>query len=251
VKDLNFYNEEMSKSLADKAFFTNHIDVKHLVDYGCADGRLGEFLIKVKANDFKYSGFDISLEMLESSRKRNPDLPVFNKFENLVAEVGTKETTLVANSVLHEMFSEGVESEFFNHANLLRPKYIAIRDMFLLEEIKRTESNGSDVAAIHQYLPPNMIEDYQDYVGSMKTYKYLIQLIFKARFRSNWKTELSDDYFAINRATVFFILDLLGYDTIYQEDYTLPFLKNHAMDTYGIDIRNNTHFKYVGRLRGE
>jgi hypothetical protein len=251
VKDLNFYNEEMSKSLADKAFFMDHIDVNHLVDYGCADGRLGEFLVKVKSAEIDYSGFDISTEMLESSRKRNPDLAVHSNFEKLVETVNQKETTLVANSVLHEMYSEGVESEFFKHAKLLRPKYIAIRDMFLLEELKRTESKSNHVAAIHQYLPPNMIDDYQDYVGSMKTYKYLIQLIFKARFRANWKTELSDDYFAINRATLFFILDLLGYETIYQEDYALPFLKNHALETYGIEIYTDTHFKWVGRLRME
>lgn len=249
MKDIKSYNEEMSKSLSDKAFFMDKIEVSHLVDYGCADGRLGEFLIKIKEYPLNYNGFDISEEMIQQSKERNPDLEVFYNFEALQAHIQSKEITLVANSVLHEMYSEGVEAHFFQHVKALQPKYIAIRDMFLPETLKRTESKARDVAAIHQYLPPLMIEDYQDYVGSMKTYKYLIQLIFKARFRTNWKTELSDDYFAINRATLFFVLDLLGYETIYQEDYALPFLKQHAQDTYNIDIENPTHFKYIGRLR--
>jgi len=149
------------------------------------------------------------------------------------------------------MYSEGVEADFFRHVDLIKPEFIVVRDMFLDETLKRTKSLEEDIQSLHEGVDEEMVSDYETFVGSIKTYKYLIQLIFKARFKANWETELHDDYFAINKDTLLYVIELLGYEISYEEEYTLPFLKTHAAKKYDIDLSFPTHFKLIAKRKME
>ncbi len=248
MKNIQTYTEEMSKSLAGKSFFTEHITPDTIIDYGCADGRLGEFIQATGRFEGNYVGYDINREMLALAKERNPDMKVFDDFQQ-AAQAKKGSTAVVANSVLHEMFSEGVEHYFYRHVFDLKPKYVAIRDMALDEETKRRPVVQEKARKLISKLPEKMVEEYEFHVGSVKNYKYLIQLLFKSRFRENWETELYDDYFAVNKDSLMVFLELLGYKPIMDNEYALPFLKDYAKDNYNLDLNHPTHFKYIGVLK--
>ena len=71
INDFTHYTTEMRKSLIDKIFFMDKMDneVKTIVDYGCADGVLIDFLSNIFP-EINFIGLDISDEMIRAAEKR-------------------------------------------------------------------------------------------------------------------------------------------------------------------------------------
>ena len=64
IEDIGYYNAEMSKSLIDKAFFIDKVDVDIFVDFGCGDGSLIAFIEKMFPS-ITCIGYDISSAEIE------------------------------------------------------------------------------------------------------------------------------------------------------------------------------------------
>lgn len=86
MRNYDVYLERMEKSMQDKLFFLNHIDINsydYVVDFGCANG---ELLSRIDIPDSKKIGYDISEEMIERFKKKLPNSIIFSEleFEDLI-----------------------------------------------------------------------------------------------------------------------------------------------------------------------
>lgn len=64
IANLKVYNDNMRKSLLDKAYFLSFVDSDTFIDFGCADGSLLKHIHEMFP-DKKLIGYDISPEMLQ------------------------------------------------------------------------------------------------------------------------------------------------------------------------------------------
>lgn len=68
IANLKVYNDNMRKSLLDKAYFLSFVDSDTFIDFGCADGSLLKHIHEMFP-DKKLIGYDISPEMLQIAEK--------------------------------------------------------------------------------------------------------------------------------------------------------------------------------------
>ena len=134
MKDEKGYLERMEKSMQEKLFFIEHIDLnnKIVIDFGCADGTLVRNLksfgykdtlwLGVEANDTFRDQAD---EVLNYSFSNLLEL---YKFMRTRKEIDTREVILITSSVLHECGCT-LQYDLVNFARLYC-NYWAIRDMY-------------------------------------------------------------------------------------------------------------------------
>lgn len=70
ISDYSSYNLEMNKSLKDKLFFIDKINVDSILDFGCANGIMAEGLSKY-SNIESIFGYDIDPKMISLSKRKN------------------------------------------------------------------------------------------------------------------------------------------------------------------------------------
>lgn len=86
IANLKVYNDNMRKSLLDKAYFLSFVDSDTFIDFGCADGSLLKYIHEMFP-DKKLIGYDISPEMLQVAEKNleGCNVSLYNNFENVIS----------------------------------------------------------------------------------------------------------------------------------------------------------------------
>ena len=132
IADLTKYNNDMKKSLADKLFFLDHLDLEtadFFVDFGCADGALIDALGDVNVRKV---GVDNNSDMYNICFARGLD--VHRSLDNVHLYEQPDHAVLNMSSVLHEVYSyldkEQVENFWYN-VFIGDYEYIVIRDMMV------------------------------------------------------------------------------------------------------------------------
>lgn len=139
ISDYGAYTDGMRKSMTDKTWFLNMIDgAKEIVDYGCADGALLEYIRDAMPGVFNLTGIDIDEEMLHLAADRLNDgihdpvmLTQPEPFKDVCGEY-THSACLNCGSVIHEVYSYGTPEsieKFWDFVFKSGFQYIAIRDM--------------------------------------------------------------------------------------------------------------------------
>lgn len=107
IANLKVYNDNMRKSLLDKAYFLSFVDSDTFIDFGCADGSLLKHIHEMFP-DKKLIGYDISPEMLQVAEKNleGCNVSLYNNFENVIS-LKLDNATLILSSVIHEVYSYG------------------------------------------------------------------------------------------------------------------------------------------------
>lgn len=107
IANLKVYNDNMRKSLLDKAYFLSFVDSDTFIDFGCADGSLLKHIHEMFP-DKKLIGYDISPEMLQIAEKNleGCNVSLYNNFENVIS-LKLDNATLILSSVIHEVYSYG------------------------------------------------------------------------------------------------------------------------------------------------
>jgi hypothetical protein len=249
IKDIEIYNNGMRKSLLDKSFFIDKIEANVFVDYGCADGSMLQFIHSLFP-EYKYIGYDISQEMINIAKnKSNKDLIFttnWNQISNLI-EKEIKPKVLILSSIIHEIYSYGNVEEFWNRVFNTDFDYIIIRDMMVSKECERlTEIN--DLIRVLNKADKSKLYEFENYWGSIKYNKNLIHYLLKYRYLASWDREVKENYLPL------YVEDILAlipndYDIIYNESFTLPYIKNKVLDDFGIEIKDNTHLKLILRKK--
>lgn len=259
ITDVNHYNSAMARSLIDKIFFMDKVgdNITAIVDYGCADGTLINFLASLFP-DIAFVGYDISKEMIEAAKAKNvshDNVIFFSEMPKLIEWLSSSKeaahTVLNLSSVIHEIYSYGTKEEIDDFWNLVNHNYfdyITIREM-ALDNCAHRPSWKEDVLKVRSQMGKELIQDFELYHGSITDNYNLIHFLMKYRYADNWEREVKENYLPLTAEGIAANMDM-NYELIYYDHYVLPFLARVVKRDFDIDIKDYTHVKFIYKLRG-
>lgn len=248
IGDIGHYNDEMRKSLIDKAFFLDKIDAEIFIDFGCADGALLEF-IEHLFPDAVVIGYDISPSMLEIAAERT-NAELFSDWNELRKHVNKirngRKTAVICNSLIHEVYAYGDErsvSEFWSNIYGSDFDYVVIRDMCASDNVNR-KSDPVAVAKIRQQYDRNRLREFEAEWGVIDSNWSLQHFLLKYRYVTNWEREVKENYLPVSFEE---LLQLIpdAYEPEFVDHFILPFARQQARKELGVDIVDNTHVKLI------
>lgn len=264
ISDYGAYTDGMRKSMADKTWFLDKIDeANSIVDYGCADGALLQYISDIMPGVFTLNGIDIDKEMLRLA-SRNLSINccqmafLYNPSEfNLYFEEDVDRVCLNCGSVIHEVYSYGTPEsieEFWDFAFNSGFKYIAIRDMAMSKiDISKEASIVDDaLRKINNYnfFHPESGRRFNEYIhnihipDSIRNWRDIVHYLLKYRYVSNWDREVKENYLPLLTEEILLKIPS-NYRVKYYDHYTLPFLKDQVMKDFRIELNTKTHYKLL------
>lgn len=251
IKDIEKYNSEMAKSIEDKLWFTQFLEQSQfydaiIVDYGCGDGTLIRKLEEKFWSVFDYFGIDNNEEMLKiaSSKISLGDRIYYSK--NIPQLVTNRPKILILSSVLHEILSYS-SLRSLEEIRDFQPDYIFIRDMYIDESAYRNVTEDISKVREHPLYKDFIKVNFGDENGL--EWADIIHFLFKYRYEENWEREVQENYLSFNFHKEDFDFWFTDYYTIYEKQYTLPFLKEQVKKDFGIDLIDNTHINLILKRR--
>lgn len=262
ISDYGVYTDGMRKSMADKTWFLDKIDgATEIVDYGCADGALLQYIYDAMPGVFDLVGIDIDEEMLnlaadrlnDSSDAKHKVLLTQPEPYRVWAAGDCDRTCLNCSSVIHEVYSYGTNesvSNFWDFVFNTGFKYIAIRDMALSKiDISVPDDILND--AFYKILAYNSshphakkrFDDFLRYSHS-DDWHTIIHYLLKYRYVANWDREMLENYLPLLTEEILLKIPI-NYRVKYYDHYTLPFLKDKVMEDFGINLTTKTHYKLL------
>lgn len=245
----------MAKSMVDKLFFIEQIDVKIIIDFGCADGTMLKFIQSLRP-DIKLVGYDISKEMIDiadnSDVWEGVEKPLFTSDWNIIKSLiksskqKDEETAIILSSVIHEVYSYGNENsikEFWDNLFNTSFDYIVVRDMLVSKNTDH-DSNLKDIEKIYKTNDPHILE-FESVWGSISNQKNLLHFLLKCRYNKNWFRELRENYMPITLENMLSRIPTNNYSFDYYEHYILPFIAKSVKKEFGITLKENTHIKMI------
>ena len=154
---------------------------------------------------------------------------------------------VVASSILHEIYHLKVQDQFWRDVLALQPEYIVIRDMCVSRLVNRM-SDPTLVARIFKAFDTNLLDMWERKWGNLYDNRSLIHFLLKYRFKSNWITEFSENYLPFDYEELLRMLPD-EYNIMYNEHYTLHFVKSQVMRDFRIDLQDRTHVKIILRKK--
>jgi len=253
IRDLNVYEDSMSKSINDKLFWLDHIDIKNwrsVVDFGCADGTTLIELNKLVTGRKIYIGYDIMEEQLkralENSFKNDRQMEVnwTNSFRYAQEAADAGNSLLMLNSLIHEVYSYCDEKEinlFWGRVLSSGFKYITVRDMAYFHSMDYYKFYPADYCRCDKH----QLNDYDSYWGDLSSCKGLTHFLLKVHYKENWERELRENYFPLSSEEIINKFTSAGYKISYQKEFTLPYLNQYAEEEFGIIVDWPTHLKLI------
>lgn len=246
IANLKVYNDNMRKSLLDKAYFLSFVDSDTFIDFGCADGSLLKHIHEMFP-DKKLIGYDISPEMLQIAEKNleGCNVSLYNNFENITS-LKLDNATLILSSVIHEVYSYGDNqsvNEFWRQVFNENFKYIAIRDLTPRKSIDRM-SDINDVSRVLHNANPTHLAEFQSIWGNISNNKNLVHFLMKYKWVENWAREVRENYFPI---TIEEFLSKVpnNYVIDYFYEFIMPRTQQGILKDFNILLKDTTHFKCI------
>lgn len=249
MKDLNVYINGLEKSLQEKLFFINQIDMSQfglIVDFGCANGQMLRRIANLyTASDEKpvMIGYEPNAElcMVAEDSSSRYDISFVMHREDLEEYISknTKKSLIIFSSVLHELDSEDKQK-----AIELMKKFdtVVIRDMAapisFSEPIDTTRTRRRIVNRVPKY----MIEDFEKIWGPIDNKKNMYHFFLKYTYVENWDTEVKEDYFSTPWSEIHEQLVLSEeYEIVYERSYTLEHKRKMVKKDFDHTMRDITH----------
>lgn len=260
IKDYDRYNLLMRKSMLDKVFFMDKINASLIVDFGCADGTLFNFIKPHSDKDTILMGFDPDEKMIEIARKNNKNFIFTSNWDAIKSSVSNTQdnhstqaqAAIILSSVIHEVYHYSTPEqidEFWDRVFNTGFDYIVIRDMIPSRTINR-QANVNDIAKVYRkFLYSKELQDFETNWGSVENHKNLVHFLLKYRYmQPNWAREVKENYMPLYREDLLALLDE-RYEITYHEHYVLPFIKESINKDFGIDLVDPTHLKIILRSK--
>lgn len=256
IKNIEVYNERMDKSILDKIWFIGKVDAEVFVDFGCANGNLIKQLSLIYPN-LIFMGYDISNDMIDIAKENCNSCTntwFTSNWNELINKLpNNKKNCLILSSVIHEVYSYGDENSIEKfYSDVFSSElfdFIAIRDMNfdkndncdkqLLLNYKNKISNQTKLAS--------QINDFKRIYGDFDNIKNITHFLLKYKYIENWNREVKENYLPIdynNKNERVYTLSK-QYKIIFNEVYTLPFLKMQFKKDFDIDFNHPTHIKLL------
>lgn len=264
ISDYGIYTDGMRKSMTDKTWFLSMIDgAKEIVDYGCADGALLQYISDAMPGVFDLTGIDIDEEMIKMASvnlscncKQSVFLYTPDEYERFAATAHI--SCLNCGSVIHEVYSYGTPEsieKFWDFAFKSGFKYIAIRDMAMskidtLASYVVIDDTLRKLSNYHQRRPDakKRFNEFLHYIDADRiepgAWRDVIHYLLKYRYITNWDREMRENYLPLLTEEILLKIPS-NYRVKYYEHYTLPYLKDKVMEDFGIDLNTKTHYKLL------
>lgn len=252
INNYDVYTRGMSKSFQDKLFFLDKIkeDIMGIVDFGCADGTLIEYMDK-NTNGVKLVGYDIDDNMVNLAKNKSSRVFSTN-FNECLNNVKVDKSLLNLSSVIHEVYSYSTSTDidlFWERVFNSGFGYIAIRDLCASESINRP-SNINDYTKLLQKSNREQLAEYESIWGSIRENRNLVHYLLKYRYVENWAREVRENYFPLSLERLLSKIPTDKYEVVYFENYILPFTANKVKEDFDIDLHDNTHIKLLLKRKG-
>lgn len=264
ISDYGTYTDGMRKSMADKTWFLDKIDgATEIVDYGCADGALLQYIADAMPNVFKLTGVDIDERMLKLASVNlscncDQSVALFTPKQFGDISASTYVSCLNCGSVIHEVYSYGTPEsieEFWKFVFNSGFQYIAIRDMAMSKiDILASYSVIDDaLRKISNYNQRNptagkRFNEFLHYIDAdsveASTWRDIVHYLLKYRYVTNWDREMKENYLPLLTEEILLKIPS-NYRVKYYEHYTLPYLKDKVMEDFSIDLNAKTHYKLL------
>jgi hypothetical protein len=260
-KDINSYNENMSKHIKDKLFWIDDFSDKSytIVDFGCADGAIINNLCSInKDNPYlhTYIGYDISETMINIAKSNfngddNEDVTFtcsWNEVKEKLNDNRHDIKILFLSSVIHEVYSYAKSYDeiydFWDKVLNTGFDYVIVRDMMVTYDTY-SFVNSSDSNKIYGKVKyEKQVAEFEEKFGKLTIRKNFIHFLLKYRWKINWEREINEDYFPIMIES-FLKYMKEDYNIDYLERFYVPFLKHEIKKDFDIDLTDYTHIKVI------
>jgi SAM-dependent methyltransferase len=251
MKNVQAYNQRMSKSLIDKLFFIPRVDSEVYVDFGCADGTLLGFM-KDNFPEHTYVGFETSDVQLEIAHDKFPDITFTKNWDEILDCIRNKNATLILSSVIHEVYSYCIDEEIFEFWNRVFSsgfKHIVIRDMSISENYINEIIDLETVANIRRNVEHKQyLREFEVKWGKISIGINYLHWLLKYTYHENWATEVAENYLPLSTEK---LLEQIPetYKIDYLSTFTLPWTRSKALETFGVDLKIPSHIKMIATLK--
>lgn len=260
IPNLGIYNDNMRKSLLDKAFFLPYVDSETFVDFGCADGSLIKYIRTICPNS-KCVGYDSSEKMLDLARQNLSDDPnvIFTSNWDLIKSRDwcdpscVPNMTLILSSVIHEVYSYGSEldiQQFWINVFSSNFEHIVIRDLMPRRSCDRP-SEINDIIQAHSPVFLDQLTEFESIWGSVENNKNLLHFLMKYKWKENWKREVRENYFPIYIEELFTKISTQNFRVTFFDTFTPALTLEGIRNDFGIELKDTTHIKLILRNTGE
>lgn len=250
IENYEVYTTGMEKSMEDKLFWFDKIpkeEYSTVIDYGCADGT---FLKRVREYnpDCFLCGIDIDDWMLQEARKKVGANAVFMHEGMLSQPSHLTGDVLNLSSVLHEIYSYKTNREVCKFWDYVRGhKYVCIRDMCY--DSRKLFDMYVPELQYKDYDEKKRRDEFESIWGKIDDPLAFVHYMLKYRYVENWDREVREDYLPISYGALQRASSMLGYDIIYKDHYTLPFLKDKILEDWGYELTVPTHIKMIWKRK--
>lgn len=251
MKDFNTYKLNLKKSMEDKLFFLDKIDIHEydlIVDFGCGTG---ELLRKIKRhhpiiNGFKLIGYDTSEEMIKEASTVSLGLPIlftneWKSIEDKLNSLQYSKSLIIFSSVLHEI--EPKEQRKIIHNIMPLFDTVVIRDM------KRPSNNepisNNTRKRVLKQVGSWQAEMFEKKWGKIRDKENLYRFFLMNEFVENFESEVEEDYFSVLWSDIAWTLEENGFKPKYVESFTLPYRKEQVKKRFNHDMQDFTHRKAI------
>ncbi len=251
MKGFNTYKLNLKKSMEDKLFFLNKIDIHKydlIVDFGCGTG---ELLRKIERHrplidGFQLIGYDTSEEMIKEASSVSLGLPIL--FTNEWATVKKRLNSLKASksliifsSVLHEIEPEEQRKIIHN----IMPYF----DTVVIRDMKRPSNNepisNNTRKRILKQVGSWQAEMFEKKWGKIRDKENLYRFFLMNEFVENFESEVEEDYFSVLWSDIAWTLEENGFKPKYVESFILPYRKEQVKKRFNHDMKDFTHRKAI------
>lgn len=252
ISDYKRYLDRMDKSIEDKLFFVDMVEFDVIVDFGCANGSLLS-IIKEMFPSVKLIGYDNDSTMLDSAKTiLGNDALLTNDWNVVIKELSKYKSPLLnLSSVIHEVYSylDNDNINYFWDTQVFNDifKYITIREMLPSSNIDTIESDTfrEEVDTVRSIYDPYYMESFESKWGSLyDNYRTFMHFLLKYRYIDNWDREVNENYIPVSIESIERKIPN-RHEIFYKEHFILPFIQNEVMQDFGIEIKHNTHSKYI------
>lgn len=187
---------------------------------------------------------------MKQPQKNSPEGIFFSDWEyvvNYLKAIKSDKIALVCNSVIHEVYSYGTDetiAEFWERVNDPIFRWISIRDMMITDD-PTPKFTATDVEAVRAFSDASCLKKFESIWGPIDQKENFVHWLLKYRYKVNWTREVRENYLPIR----FLDLDKVKAEHIYFDRFTLDFLRRKVKEDFGINLKEETHFKAIFERR--
>ena len=254
MKDSRGYLERMEKSMREKLFFLEHIDLdnKIIIDFGAANGALAKEIMNTYPINMTY----FCVESNEEFFKECEILKVLGVHTvHDLTEVETwlkhnkdsREVVLICSSVMHELtpkMQRNVVCFSIEYCD-----YMIVRDMFYEYNSIPDEREKDILEKIICLAPrPDLMQQFFYLRGISK--KSMAEYLLKYSYVENWNTEVNEKYLDVDWIIIkYFETEEVKPEVVYERYYTNNFIAGRVYNTFGINMNWCTHGQLILKMK--